>query len=35
VKEVIELSEELIQERFNVDPGNGVTIEILGTATQA
>ena len=34
VKEVIELSEEQIQERFNVDPGNGVTIEILGAATQ-
>jgi electron transfer flavoprotein-quinone oxidoreductase len=31
---VIELPEEQIQERFNVDPGNGVTIEILGTATQ-
>ena len=34
VKEVIELPEEQIQERFNVDPGNGVTIEILGAATQ-
>ncbi|UCD58735.1 MAG: FAD-dependent oxidoreductase, partial [Candidatus Hydrogenedentota bacterium] len=34
VKEVIELSEELIEERFNVDPGHGVTIEILGEATQ-
>jgi len=34
VKEVIELTEEQIQERFNVDPGHGVTIEILGEVTQ-
>jgi electron transfer flavoprotein-quinone oxidoreductase len=34
VKEVIELPEEIIEERFNVGPGEGVTIEILGTATQ-
>lgn len=34
VKEVIELSEELIQERFHVGPGQGVTIEILGEITQ-
>ena len=34
VKEVIELSEGQIQERFNVEPGNGVTIEILGAATK-
>ena len=34
VKEIIELSEELIEERFNVENGNGVTIEILGEATQ-
>ena len=34
VKEVVELSEGVIQERFNVGPGNGVTTEILGQATQ-
>ncbi|MBM4334016.1 MAG: FAD-dependent oxidoreductase [Deltaproteobacteria bacterium] len=34
VKEVIELSEEVIQERFNVGTGNGVTIEIVGEVTQ-
>jgi len=34
VKEVIELSEEQIQERFNVEPNNGVTIEILGVVTK-
>ena len=34
VKEVIGLSEGQIQERFNVEPGNGVTIEILGGATK-
>ncbi len=34
VKEVVELSEEVIQERFNVEPGYGVTTEILGQATQ-
>jgi electron transfer flavoprotein-quinone oxidoreductase len=34
VKEVIELPEETINERFNVDPGRGVTIEILGTVTK-
>ncbi len=34
VKEVIELSEAQIQDRFNVGSGNGVTIEILGSATQ-
>lgn len=34
VKEVIELTEEKIQERFNVEPGYGVTIEILGEVTQ-
>ena len=34
VKEVIELSEDLINERFNVAPGDGVTIEILGEVTQ-
>ena len=34
VKEVIELSEETISERFNVAPGNGVTIEILGGVTK-
>jgi electron transfer flavoprotein-quinone oxidoreductase len=30
VKDVIELSEELINERFGVEAGHGVTIEILG-----
>lgn len=34
VKEVIELTEEKVQERFNVDSGHGVTIEILGEITQ-
>jgi len=34
VKEVLELSEERIQERFNVAPGDGVTIEMLGEVTQ-
>lgn len=34
IKEVIELSEELIQERFNVEPGDGVTIDILGEVTE-
>jgi electron transfer flavoprotein-quinone oxidoreductase len=34
VKEVIDLSEEQIEERFNVEPGQGVTIEILGEVTQ-
>ncbi|MFO7557146.1 MAG: FAD-dependent oxidoreductase [Desulfobacterales bacterium] len=33
VKEVIELSETVIEERFNVDNQNGVTIEILGGVT--
>jgi len=34
MKEVIELPAEIIQERFNVEPGQGVTIEILGEITQ-
>jgi electron transfer flavoprotein-quinone oxidoreductase len=34
VKEVIELTEEQIQDRFNVEPGQGVTIEIMGEVTQ-
>jgi electron transfer flavoprotein-quinone oxidoreductase len=34
VKEVIELPEEQIRERFNVGPGEGVTIEIIGEVTQ-
>jgi electron transfer flavoprotein-quinone oxidoreductase len=34
VKEIVDLSEEAIQERFNVEPGNGVTTEILGQVTQ-
>ncbi len=33
VKEVIELSEETIRNRFNVDGNNGVTIEIMGDMT--
>lgn len=33
VKEVIKLPEEVIDERFNTFPGNGVTIEILGSIT--
>lgn len=34
VKEVIELTEEAISERFNVAPEDGMTIEILGSATR-
>jgi len=34
VKEIIELPEEVITERFAVEPGNGVTIEIAGEITQ-
>jgi electron transfer flavoprotein-quinone oxidoreductase len=34
VKEVVELPEEQIPERFNVGPEDGVTIEIIGEATQ-
>ncbi len=34
VKEIIELSEKTISERFNVAPEDGVTIEILGSATR-
>lgn len=34
VKEVIELPQELIEERFTVEPGGGVTIEIVGEVTQ-
>ena len=34
VKEVIEIGETQIQDRFNVEAGNGVTIEILGTVTK-
>ena len=34
VKEVIELPEEQIRERFNVGSGDGVTIEIIGEVTQ-
>jgi electron transfer flavoprotein-quinone oxidoreductase len=34
VKEVIELSEGQIQERFNVESSNGVTIEIIGEVTK-
>ena len=33
VKEVIEISEEIIDQRFNTYDGNGVTIEILGSIT--
>lgn len=33
VKEVIELPAEVIEERFNVSPGHGVTIDILGDIT--
>ena len=33
VKEVIELPEEMINERFGVETGQGVTIEILGEVT--
>jgi len=34
VKEIIELSEVQIEERFNVSSGHGVTIEILGQVTE-
>jgi electron transfer flavoprotein-quinone oxidoreductase len=34
VKEVIELPEEQIRERFNVGPDDGVTTEIVGEVTQ-
>ena len=34
VKEVIELSEETINERFHVGTGSGVTAEVLGTITK-
>ena len=34
VKEVIELSEQIINERFNTETGQGVTIEIIGEVTQ-
>lgn len=33
VKELISIPEEVIDERFGMSPGNGVTTEILGTAT--
>ncbi len=33
VKDVVELSEEVINERFNVQAGSGVTIEVLGEVT--
>jgi electron transfer flavoprotein-quinone oxidoreductase len=33
VKDVIELPEEMINERFNVETGHGVTIEIVGEVT--
>ena len=33
VKEVIELPEDVIDQRFNTSPGDGVTIEILGAVT--
>jgi electron transfer flavoprotein-quinone oxidoreductase len=33
VKEVIEMPEEVIDQRFNTSPGHGVTIEILGSIT--
>ena len=33
VKEVVEISEETINERFNVGPGEGTTIEIIGEVT--
>jgi electron transfer flavoprotein-quinone oxidoreductase len=35
VKEVIDLPEEVIDQRFNISSGNGVTIEILGSITRA
>ena len=34
VKEVIELDEETVSQRFNVQPEDGVTIEVLGEVTQ-
>ena len=34
VKEVVELSEETINERFHVEAGSGVTIEVLGAVTK-
>jgi len=34
VKDVVELSEEAINERFHVEAGSGVTIEVLGVATK-
>jgi electron transfer flavoprotein-quinone oxidoreductase len=33
VKEIIDLPEEVIDQRFNISSGNGVTIEILGSIT--
>ena len=34
VKEVVSLPEDVIQERFNVGPGEGITTEILGSITR-
>ena len=34
VKDVVELPEEVINERFNVETGSGVTIEVLGAVTK-
>jgi electron transfer flavoprotein-quinone oxidoreductase len=34
VKDIIELSEEAINERFHVEAGSGVTIEVLGAVTK-
>jgi electron transfer flavoprotein-quinone oxidoreductase len=34
VKEVISMPAEKIEDRFNVEPGQGVTIELLGSITQ-
>ena len=34
VREVVELSEETIDERFHVGPGSGVTVEVVGTVTK-
>lgn len=34
VKDVVELSEEVIDERFHVEAGSGVTIEVLGAVTK-
>ena len=34
VKEVVELSEEVIDERFHVEAGSGTTIEVLGAVTK-